>query len=149
MTVHRYRSTPFKYYVAIVTCFGMLMCTFLAAGPTVAIVQIAMDFGGGPTANLSVLIPEVSFFFTTSALTQGTGNLLWQPLINKYGRRPIYIISFTGYLFTAIWSGLSTGYTSELIARILLGFFSGAGECLGPATITDVFFLHERGTAMA
>jgi MFS family permease len=61
----------------------------------------------------------------------------------------MYIISFTGYLFTAIWSGLSTGYTSELIARILLGFFSGAGECLGPATITDVFFLHERGTAMA
>ena len=108
-----------------------------------------MDFGGGPTANLAVLIPEVSFFFTTSALTQGTGNLLWQPLINKYGRRPMYIISFTGYLFTAIWSGLSTGYTSELIARILLGFFSGAGECLGPATITDVFFLHERGTAMA
>ncbi|KAH8787398.1 MFS transporter [Hyaloscypha sp. PMI_1271] len=142
-------STPFKYYVATVTCFGMLMCTFLAAGPTVAIVQIAMDFGGGPTANLAVLIPEVSFFFTTSALTQGTGNLLWQPLINKYGRRPMYIISFTGYLFTAIWSGLSTGYTSELIARILLGFFSGAGECLGPATITDVFFLHERGTAMA
>ncbi|KAE9368440.1 MFS general substrate transporter, partial [Stipitochalara longipes BDJ] len=142
-------STPFKYYVAIVTCFGMLMCTFLAAGPTVAIVQIAMDFGGGPTANLAVLIPQVSFFFTTSALTQGTGNLLWQPLINKYGRRPIYIISFTGYLATAVWSGLSTGYTSELIARILLGLFSGAGECLGPATITDVFFLHERGTAMA
>jgi MFS family permease len=127
----------------------MLMCTFLAAGPTVAIVQIAKDFGGGTTANLAILIPQVSFFFTTSALTQGTGNLLWQPLINKHGRRPIYIISFTGYLITAVWSGLSTGYTSELVARILLGFFSGAGECLGPATITDVFFLHERGTAMA
>lgn len=127
----------------------MLMCTFLAAGPTVALVQIAMDFNGGPTANLATAIPQVAFFFTVSALTQGTGNLIWQPLINKYGKRPLYIISFSGYLVTAIWSGMTTGYMSELVARTLLGFFSGAGECLGPGTISDVFFLHERATAMA
>ena len=125
------------------------MCAFLAAGPTVAIVQIAKDFGGGTTADLAVLIPEVSFFFTTTALTLCPGTLLRQPLINKYGRRPIYIISSTGFLITAIWSGLSTRYASELVARILLGFFSGAGDCLGPAIITDVFFLHERATAVA
>ena len=131
------------------TCLAIVVCTFLAAGPTVAIVQIARDFGGGPTANLAVLVPEVSFFFTTTALMLGTGNLLWQPLIKKYGRRPIYIISFIGYLITAVWSGLSTSYASELVARILLGFFSGTLECLIPAIVTDVFFLHERGTAMA
>jgi len=83
------------------------------------------------------------------ALTQGTGNLLWQPLINKYGKRPMYIISFTGYLLAAVWSGMSTGYGSELTARILLGFFSGAGKCLGPATISDVFFIHELRSVMA
>jgi MFS family permease len=127
----------------------MLMCTFLAAGPTVAIVEIAEDFGGGPTANTAVILPQVAYFFTVSALTQGTGNLLWQPLINKYGKRPMYILSFSGYFATAIWSGVSTSYSSELAGRILLGFFSGAGECLGPGTISDVFFLHERGSAMA
>ena len=37
-------SQPFKYYIAIVTCAGMLMTTFLAAGPTVALVEIATDF---------------------------------------------------------------------------------------------------------
>jgi hypothetical protein len=52
-----YRSQPFKYYVAIVTCFGMLMCTFLAAGPTVALVQIAMDFAGGANTDLAAVIP--------------------------------------------------------------------------------------------
>jgi MFS family permease len=125
------------------------MCTFLAAGPTVALVQIAMDFEGGVKFNPVMAIPLVAFFFTVSALTQGTGNLLWQPLINKYGKRPMYIISFTGYLITAIWSGMETSYMRELTARVLLGFFSGAGECLGPGTISDVFFLHERGSAMA
>ncbi|CZR64498.1 related to MFS transporter [Phialocephala subalpina] len=141
-------SQPFKVYVAVVTCFGMLMCTFLAAGPTVALVQIATDFSNG-NPNLEAVIPQVAFFFTTSALTQGTGNLLWQPLINKYGRRPIYIISFAGYFATAIWCGATSNFTSELVGRIFLGFFSGAGECLGPATISDIFFLHERGTMMA
>lgn len=141
-------SQPFKVYVAVVTCFGMLMCTFLAAGPTVALVQIAKDFSNG-SPNLEAVIPQVAFFFTTSALTQGTGNLLWQPLINKYGRRPIYIISFAGYFATAIWCGITSNFTSELVGRIFLGFFSGAGECLGPATISDIFFLHERGTMMA
>jgi MFS family permease len=43
---------------------------------------------------------------------------------------------------------MSTSYESGLTARILLGLFSGAGECLDPATISDVF-LHERGIAMA
>jgi hypothetical protein len=46
------------------------MCTFLAAGPTVAILQNAMDFGGGSNANLAVLIQEVAFFFTRLALTK-------------------------------------------------------------------------------
>lgn len=143
------RSQPFKYYVAIVTCLGMVMCTFLAAGPTVAIVEIAMDFGGGPNSNLAVVLPNAALFFTVSALTQGTGNLVWMPLIIKYGRRPIYIISFSGYILTALWSGFATNYKSEMIARILLGFFSGAGECLGPRTISDLFFIHERGSVMA
>ncbi|KAK0119511.1 hypothetical protein ONS95_010955 [Cadophora gregata] len=142
-------SQPFKYYIAVVTCAGMLMTTFLAAGPSVALVEIATDFAGGDRSKLGEVIPQVAYFFTVSALTQGTGNLIWQPLINKYGRRPMYIISFSGYLGTAIWSGLTLNYASELVARILLGFFSGAGECLGPGTISDLFFLHERGSMMA
>lgn len=125
------------------------MTTFLAAGPTVALVEIALDFAGGDQSKLGEVIPQVAYFFTVSALTQGTGNLIWQPLINKYGRRPMYIISFSGYLGTAVWSGVTTNYASELVARILLGFFSGAGECLGPGTISDLFFLHERGSMMA
>jgi hypothetical protein len=52
------------------------MCTFLAAAPTVAFVQIAMDFGGGENTDLTAVIPQVAFFFTTSALTQGTSNLI-------------------------------------------------------------------------
>lgn len=80
---------------------------------------------------------------------QGMSNLLWMPIIVKYGRRPAYLISFTLYTATAIWSGVSKSYGSELAARIVMGLAAGSGECVAPLTIADTFFLHERGTIMA
>jgi MFS family permease len=97
----------------------------------------------------SAAIARIAYFFTTTALLQGTGNLIWMPFIIKYGRRPVYIISFTCYTVTAIWAGVSKTYASELASRVLMGFFAGAGECVAPLTISDIFFLHERGYYMA
>jgi MFS family permease len=76
-------------------------------------------------------------------------NLIWMPFIAKYGRRPIYITSFVLYTAVAAWAGAATTYGSSLAARICMGFASGAAECLAPLTISDLFFLHERGSIMA
>ena len=132
-------------------CAAMFFCNFLAAGPTVAIVDITIDFTGVPPTNPAFLsaIAKIAYFFTTTALLQGTGNLIWMPLIVKCGRRPVYVISFTCYTVTSIWAGVSTSYGSELASRILMGLFAGAGECVAPLTISDIFFLHERGFYMA
>ena len=140
-----------KVYTAILVCFAMFFCNFLAAGPTVAIVDITIDFEGVPPPDpgFPAAIAKVAYFFTTTALLQGTGNIIWMPLIVKYGRRPVYIISFTCYTAIAIWAGVSKSYASELASRILMGFFAGAGECVAPLTISDIFFLHERGFYMS
>lgn len=71
------------------------------------------------------------------------------PFILKYGRRPVYIVSFIGYTVTAIWAGVASSYGSELATRVVMGFFTGSGECLAPLTIADIFFLHERGFYMS
>lgn len=129
----------------------MFMCNFLAAGPTVAIVETALDFFppiAGP-AGIPAAIAKTAYFFTTTALLQGTGNLFWMPLVNKYGRRPIYIASYTLYFGVALWLSFTTKYESFLAARILMGFASGAAETMAPLSIADVFFLHERGAVMA
>ncbi|KKY16834.1 putative mfs transporter [Phaeomoniella chlamydospora] len=142
-------SRPFRYYIAIVVCAAMVLCNFLAAGPTVAIVSITESFFGPPGPLFSSQISKVAFFFTTTALMQGISNLIWMPLIIKYGRRPVYLSSFTLYAATSIWSGVAQTYASEISARIIMGLASGAGECLAPLTIADIFFLHERGAVMA
>ena len=94
-------------------------------------------------------ISKVAYFYTTTALMQGMSNLIWMPIILKFGRRPVYITAFTLYTGTAIWAGLAQSYSSELASRILMGVVNGAGEIVGPMTIADIFFLHERGTVMA
>ncbi|TRX97646.1 hypothetical protein FHL15_001401 [Xylaria flabelliformis] len=133
----------YKYYIAFVVCLAMLVCNFLAA----AIVETALDFF--PTDDLSKSVPRVAYFFTSTALVQGTGNFLWVPLTNKFGRRPVYIISYVIYLAAALWLIFERHFGGFLVGRILLGFGSGAAETLAPITIADVFFLHERGTIMS
>jgi MFS family permease len=128
---------------------AVFFCNFLAAGPTVAIVEITVDFFGPPGPTFMSHIAKVAYFFTTTALMQGMSNLFWMPLILKYGRRPVYLTAFTLYTGCAIWAGVATSYSSELAARILMGLANGAGECVAPITIADIFFLHERGTVMA
>lgn len=84
----------------------MMMCNFLAAGPSIAIVTTTMDFfpGASPGFNPAVFatsVGRVSYFFTTAALMQGVGNFFWVPIANKYGRRPTYIFSYLIYTVSA------------------------------------------------
>jgi hypothetical protein len=51
----------FKVYIAAVACIAVFLSNFLAAGPTVSIVQIAIDFTG-PVPD----IPKTAYFFSVS-----------------------------------------------------------------------------------
>ncbi|OAQ99203.1 hypothetical protein LLEC1_02269 [Akanthomyces lecanii] len=141
-----------KKYIAIVLCVAMAMCNFLAAGPSIAIVRTAIDFFPQTAQSESLItyaIPRVAYFFTSTSLLQGMGNLFWIPAANKWGRRPVYIASYTIYFATAVWLIFEKSYSGFLVGRILMGFGAGAAETLAPVTITDIFFLHERGAIMS
>lgn len=140
-------SQAYKYYMTIVICLAMMLCNFLAAGPSIAIIQTAMDFF--PKSPMPDAISQTAYFFTTTALLQGIGNFFWVPLNQKIGRRPVYIISYTIYFATALWLIFEKRYNAFLAGRILMGFGAGAAETIAPVSITDVFFLHERGFVMA
>jgi MFS family permease len=146
---HLVRSTPYKIYIAVLVSLAMVMCNFMAAGPTVAMVQIATDFREGGGTTLNDWVTRAAYFFNNSALMQGVSTLFWVPLLNKYGRRPIYISSFILYFFMTLGAGLAKTYAGEITTRTILGIGAGAGECLAPVTISDVFYLHQRGYGMA
>lgn len=127
----------------------MIMCNFMAAGPTVAMLSVAASFKEGGNTTMSDWIDRAAYFFNNSALLQGVSTLVWVPLLTKYGRRPVYLASMILYIFMIVGAGLAKTYAGELTTRMILGFAAGAGECLAPVTITDVFYLHQRGYGMA
>ncbi|KAF5600898.1 transcription factor Pig1p [Fusarium pseudoanthophilum] len=142
-------SKAYRFYIAVLVSCAIFFSNFLAAGPSVAIVSITESYFGPPGPDFSAKVSKIAYFFTTTALLQGMGNLIWMPFVAKYGRRPTYVLSFIMYTAVAAWAGGATTYGSALAARILMGFASGVAECLAPLTISDLFFLHERGAAMA
>ena len=76
----------------------------------------------------------------------GLSNIFWAPIAIKYGRRVVYLACFALLIVTIAWAGAAKSYQSALAARVLMGFATGPPEVLGPLTISDIFFLHERGT---
>ncbi|OLN88494.1 putative MFS-type transporter C1271.10c-like protein 5 [Colletotrichum chlorophyti] len=142
----------YKYYMAGLICIAMMMCNFLAAGPSIALVETAVEFFPAAAVEdgvLNIAVAKTAYFFTTTALLQGVGNFFWVPMANKFGRRPVYVASYTVYLACTIWLIFEHSFAGFLAGRIVLGFGAGAAETIAPISIADVFFLHERGTIMA
>ncbi|TEA16482.1 putative MFS-type transporter [Colletotrichum sidae] len=142
----------YKYYMAGLICVAMMMCNFLAAGPSIALLATAMEFFPAAATDAAVFtyaVAQTAYFFTTTALLQGVGNFVWVPLANKFGRRPVYVASYTIFFGCTIWLVFEQSYAGFLAGRILMGFGAGAAETIAPISIADVFFLHERGTIMA
>ncbi|KAL6804710.1 MFS general substrate transporter [Trichoderma sp. SZMC 28013] len=145
-------STWRKYYVAGVLCLTMAVSNFLAAGPAIAVPATAAEFFPDSLTDgtfVTSAIPKTAYFFTTTSLLIGLGNIVWVPVANKWGRRPVYVVSYVIYFATAVWLIFEKSYTRFLVGRILMGFGAGAAETLAPITIADIFFLHERGKIMS
>ncbi|KIW99564.1 uncharacterized protein Z518_11303 [Rhinocladiella mackenziei CBS 650.93] len=138
-------NQAYKYYMAGISSMAIFLCTFVSAGPAIAIVDQAVTFFGPPGPDLLHNIARTAYFFTTTALTMGLSNIFWVPMAIKYGRRVVYLACFALFIATIAWAGAAKSYGSALAARILMGFAAGPPEVLGPLTISDIFFLHERG----
>lgn len=77
------------------------------------------------------------------------GPLLWSPLSEVIGRRPVYIISLGLYVIFNIPCALSPNIGGLLVCRFLCGVFSSSGLSLAGGTIADIWSIEERGMAIA
>ena len=139
-------STARRYYIFALSCMGIFLAHGIAVGPSGALGSIAADFYG--PENVSSSMGKISYLQTAPSLMMGVGNLIWVPMAIKYGRRPTYVFSFIIITACCVWCGAAKSFSSALAARILLGTAVAAPEVIVPLTITDIFFLHQRGRSM-
>lgn len=92
---------------------------------------------------------KLSHLIAVNVLLIGTSNIFWVPLANTFGRRPILIVSMLLCVFSSMWCGLAKSYGSLLAARAVQGIGFGPADTIAPDVIGEIFFVHERGRALA
>lgn len=102
----------------------------------------------GPLAKeFDITTVSASYQTTVVIALNGVGPFLWIPLANVYGRRPVYLFTTLLGFGSALGSAYSKNYKQLIVARVFNGLWPAA-MALGPATVVDLFFYHQRGRAM-
>ncbi|ODQ47610.1 hypothetical protein PICMEDRAFT_31287 [Pichia membranifaciens NRRL Y-2026] len=77
------------------------------------------------------------------------GPLLWSPLSEQIGRRPVYFISFGLYFIFNIPCAVAPNIGTILVCRFLCGVFAASGLANVGGSISDMFPTETRGKAIA
>lgn len=134
-------SRPFKWTITLVASFLVLAVAYGSAAPTGGMGLICDKFHvSEEVANLTVAIMVIGF---------AVGPLIWSPLSEQIGRRPVYIISMSLYVIFNIPCALAPNIGCLLACRFLCGVFSSSGLSLAGGSIADVWKTEERGFAIA
>ncbi|KIS66826.1 uncharacterized protein UMAG_04886 [Mycosarcoma maydis] len=107
----------------------------------IAIIQTGTTFRTAPTTT--------AYLYSCAAFMLGFSMFWWSPLASKFGKRPIYVLTYIVYCACCFAAGACKTFAAQLAVRMLIGATAGAGEMLGPLTINDIWFVHERATPMA
>ena len=69
----------------------------------------------------------------------GEGLLIFGPLSDRYGRRPLALFGLAGFAFTSLLLVLSTSAEMFLVSRLLQGLLGSAATVTIPAIVRDCF----------
>ena len=90
----------------------------------------------------------VNISYGLYVLSLGIFPLWWSSISEQFGRRTVYIISFTAYVGFLIGCAMSTSIGMLMGFRILSGAGAAAVQAVGAGTIGDLYVTTQRGTAM-
>lgn len=134
-------SRAYRWYITLVASAVVVCVAYGSAVVTGGLGLIETKYN----VSLEVAILTCSIMVCGFAV----GPLLWSPLSEIIGRRPVYIISFALYTIFQIPCALSPNIGGLLACRFLSGVFSSSGLSLAGGTIADIWNIEERGMAIA
>ncbi|KAH6899832.1 major facilitator superfamily domain-containing protein [Thelonectria olida] len=106
-----------------------------------ALPVLAKEFHASETVtNLSVALYMISMAIFP---------LWWSSFSEEFGRRTIYLISFTLFVIFSVLSAISTNITMLIVFRMCAGGASASAHSTGAGSIADLFEVFERGRAMS
>jgi multidrug resistance protein len=129
-----------RWYITFVGGILVLNATFASSAPSGLLPHMMDYFGFGE----EVATLTVSLFIAGYCL----GPLLWGPLSEDIGRRPVFLITFFFYAGFQIGCALSRNTASMLVFRFLSGTFAAAPLTNSGGVVGDIWDTKTRGKAM-
>lgn len=120
----------------ILVAFNAMMTTFIAAGVIPAFELFSIDLG--------ISLTQASYLTSIQILILGLSPLFWKPISNRFGRRPIWLISTFCSMICNIGCAESHSYASQVVTRILVAFFISPAIAISSAVVTETFFANQR-----
>ncbi|KAF8458193.1 major facilitator superfamily domain-containing protein [Kalaharituber pfeilii] len=130
-----------KWLVTLVVSLSSTCVTCTSSIYTATYANIEHEFPG--TSRL-LSISGLSLFI----LGLGIGPMLLGPLSEFYGRRPIYLCSFTFFLIFLIPCAVARNMATLLVGRFLNGFAGSAFLSVAGGTVGDMFSGGDLGAPM-
>lgn len=131
------KKSGLMFFITIMNMFIPLSTDlYLPALPTMSTVL-------GVSAALTNLT-LVSFFFFFAV-----GTLLWGPISDKYGRKPVLLAGTGLYTISSLFCALAGNVYVLIVARIVEGFGAGAIIAVSMALIKDCFSGKQRESMLA
>ncbi|RDW69933.1 hypothetical protein BP5796_08330 [Coleophoma crateriformis] len=124
----------------VLIAFNAMMTTFTAASiiPAFELIAVAYD----------TTITRASYLTSLQILVLGFAPLFWKPVSNRFGRRPIWLISTLCSMICNIGCAESHSYASQVVTRFLVAFFISPAIAISSAVVTETFFARQRGAKM-
>ncbi len=120
--------------------FHAMMGTFIAASIQGVFVDIAED--------LDVSVQRASYLLTLTIAVLGVAPLFWCPLSQRFGRRPIFLVSLICSLVGNVGCAVSPSYSTMAFCRAIATFFISPPLAIGSAVAAETFFKKERARYM-
>ncbi|KAB8276474.1 major facilitator superfamily domain-containing protein [Aspergillus minisclerotigenes] len=103
--------------------------------------------------------------YQVNVLMMGAANILWVPLANTFGRRPITLFNILLLTLCCVWAARTTSFGSLLAARFFMGVGVAPADTseslrpyqkvsmlrvllVAPNVVGEIYFAHQRGKAM-
>jgi DHA1 family bicyclomycin/chloramphenicol resistance-like MFS transporter len=82
---------------------------------------------------------QAQLTLTALLLAFGLSQLIWGPLSDRFGRRPILLIGLSGYVLASVASTLAPSMDLLIVWRTLQGAAMGAGVMCARAIVRDLY----------
>lgn len=126
-----------------------LILLVLASVQFTSIVDFMVIMPLGPQLERSIGLDTQKFAMVVSAYTYtaGLAGLISTLFLDRFARRPTFLVLFAGFLLGTFACGFATSFWGLLAARALTGAFGGILGGMALTIIGDVFPENRRGTA--